>query len=367
MTGFKVVCWPVDYLHLNPVNVAIGIYDFVLHNLVVSNGEDIEIKIESMVFQLFYEGRVVQTYLYSEKELEKRSRLSHLKINEMQSLESLFHLKKLLGKEPLSESLLMKPHTGIHLGKFYISSPFQPEKLKIDITGKTASQKTVNSIVEVEIRSHYSKNQYHFPLKDIWHVDASADLFCHHRWWVNTQFAYDFVKKNAQGKTFKGNGHRLTQNYSFGKEVRASLKGRVVKIENTIPESKNILIDDFESVALFIEKIKKSQTEILKKYGDEGPYGNYVLIQHDNEEYSFYAHLKQGSILVKVGDTVDTQQKIAAVGNSGNSTEPHLHFHVVDSPSFFTQKSIPFSFVDITPGFFDTLHYGEYLSSNRMT
>lgn len=367
MTKFKVACWPADYLNLNSVNVAIGIYDFVLHDLVVSNEEEIEIKIKSMMLQLFHEERVVQTYLYSEKELEKRSRLSHLKINDMQSLESLFHLKKLLEKKQLSNSLLLKPHTGIHLGKFYISSPFKPEKLRISITGKTAYQKTVESTVEVEIRSHHSKNSYHFPLKDIWHVDASADLFCHHRWYANTQFAYDFVKKNARGKPFRGNGHRLTQYFGFGKEVSASLKGRVVKIENNIPESKIILIDDFENAALFIEEIKKIQTEILKKHGDAGPYGNYVLIQHDNEEYSFYAHLKHGSILVQVGDVVDTQQKIGEVGNSGNSTEPHLHFHVVDSPSFLTQKSIPFSFMDITPGFFDTVHYGEYVSSNRMT
>ena len=363
MTKFNIVCWPTNYLCLNPVHTGVGIYDFVLHDLVVSNLGRNHIQLETLEFQIFHEGNVVQTYLFSKTELEKRRHQSHLKISEMQFLESLFHLKNLLGNKQLSESLLIKSNTGMHLGRFYMATPFQPEKLKIIATGKIGTQKIVKTDTEIKIRPYKSKNNYSFPLKGIWYVDASSDPFCHHRWYGNTQFAYDFVKKDLQGKTFKENGQRLTQYFSFGKEVSASLKGRVVKVENSIPESKIILIDDFKNIELFIAELKKTQTEILEKYGDPGPYGNYILIQHDNKEYSFYAHLKQGSVLVKVGDEVEAKQKIAKVGNSGNSTEPHLHFHIVDSPSFLTQKSLPFSFVDINPGFYTSLHYGEVVKS----
>lgn len=57
-------------------------------------------------------------------------------------------------------------------------------------------------------------------------------------------------------------------------------------------------------------------------------FGNFICIKHPNKYYSYYAHLKSGSLLVHPGDTVITGQKIAEVGSSGNSTDPHLHFEL---------------------------------------
>lgn len=56
--------------------------------------------------------------------------------------------------------------------------------------------------------------------------------------------------------------------------------------------------------------------------------GNYVAIKHPNGYYSYYGHLKKNSALVKVGDTVSAKQKIAEIGSSGNSSDPHLHFEL---------------------------------------
>ncbi len=57
-------------------------------------------------------------------------------------------------------------------------------------------------------------------------------------------------------------------------------------------------------------------------------FGNFICIKHPNLFYSYYAHLKSGSILVHVGDSVNTGQKIAEVGSSGDATDPHLHFEL---------------------------------------
>ena len=57
-------------------------------------------------------------------------------------------------------------------------------------------------------------------------------------------------------------------------------------------------------------------------------YGNYVKIKHDNGIYTFYAHLKYGSVAVKVGDRVTKGQVIGAMGNTGYSFGAHLHFEV---------------------------------------
>lgn len=57
-------------------------------------------------------------------------------------------------------------------------------------------------------------------------------------------------------------------------------------------------------------------------------YGNTVVIDHGNNIRTLYAHIRNGGIKVKVGDSVSKGQKIAEVGSTGNSTGPHLHFEV---------------------------------------
>ncbi len=76
--------------------------------------------------------------------------------------------------------------------------------------------------------------------------------------------------------------------------------------------------------------------------------GNHVIIEHDNGEYSHYLHLKNGSLNVNLGDYVKRGEHIAALGHSGNSTEPHLHFHVTDGPDMAYSRSIPVSFHNIS-------------------
>jgi len=60
--------------------------------------------------------------------------------------------------------------------------------------------------------------------------------------------------------------------------------------------------------------------------------GNAVFIQHRENEVSVLAHLKLGSIKVKVGDKLKAGQLIGLCGNSGNSSEPHLHYHLQNTP-----------------------------------
>ncbi|MBE9660323.1 M23 family metallopeptidase [Mucilaginibacter myungsuensis] len=68
--------------------------------------------------------------------------------------------------------------------------------------------------------------------------------------------------------------------------------------------------------------------------------GNSVILKTANNEYLFFAHLKQLTVNVKEGDVVKQGQLLGRCGNSGNSSEPHLHFHVQDTPSFDTATGI---------------------------
>jgi murein DD-endopeptidase MepM/ murein hydrolase activator NlpD len=72
--------------------------------------------------------------------------------------------------------------------------------------------------------------------------------------------------------------------------------------------------------------------------------GNHVIIDIGGGRYAFYAHLQPHSIRVKLGDKVKRGQVLGLVGNSGNSTEPHLHFHMSDASSPLGSEGIPYAF-----------------------
>jgi murein DD-endopeptidase MepM/ murein hydrolase activator NlpD len=72
--------------------------------------------------------------------------------------------------------------------------------------------------------------------------------------------------------------------------------------------------------------------------------GNHVILDVGGGYYAFYAHLVPGSVKVKVGDRVKKGQQVGLLGNSGNSTAPHLHFHMGDKNSPLGSEGLPFLF-----------------------
>ena len=72
--------------------------------------------------------------------------------------------------------------------------------------------------------------------------------------------------------------------------------------------------------------------------------GNHVIVDLGGGYFGLWAHLQPGSVRVKVGDHVRRGQVLGLVGNSGNSTEPHLHFHVTDASSCLASEGIPYAF-----------------------
>ena len=96
----------------------------------------------------------------------------------------------------------------------------------------------------------------------------------------------------------------------------------------------------------YFERVKQVQRQRLARgvRGVRGVVGNHVVIEHADGEHSIYAHLKPGSLKVKAGDRVAMGQPLASVGTSGNSTEPHLHFHIADGPDALRSAGIPVRF-----------------------
>ena len=72
--------------------------------------------------------------------------------------------------------------------------------------------------------------------------------------------------------------------------------------------------------------------------------GNHVVLDVGDGNYAVLAHLKRGSIKVKEGQAVRAGQQLAECGNSGNSSEPHVHFQVMDTPRAAFAAGLPFRF-----------------------
>jgi murein DD-endopeptidase MepM/ murein hydrolase activator NlpD len=72
--------------------------------------------------------------------------------------------------------------------------------------------------------------------------------------------------------------------------------------------------------------------------------GNYLIITLRDNAFVAIAHLRAGSFRVAVGDVVTTGQQLAECGNSGNSTEPHVHLQVMDSADLSVARGLPLAF-----------------------
>ena len=80
--------------------------------------------------------------------------------------------------------------------------------------------------------------------------------------------------------------------------------------------------------AIAVDGVPDNEPGTANKYD---MHGNFVVIDHENGEYSLMAHFIPGSVKVRVGDRVAAGAELGLCGNSGHSTLPHLHWQVMDS------------------------------------
>ena len=141
---------------------------------------------------------------------------------------------------------------------------------------------------------------------------------------IAQRFAIDYVKVDDKVGRFTGDSLKNKSYYAQGVDALAVADGIVVAIKDSIPE--NIPGIMSRAVPITLETVG----------------GNHVIIDMRDGRYAFYAHLQPGSLRVKVGDRVRRGQVIGLVGNSGNSTEPHLHFHISDGNSPLGSEGVPY-------------------------
>lgn len=152
---------------------------------------------------------------------------------------------------------------------------------------------------------------FHLPFEGQWLVlwgGDSRELNGHHHDSHLERFAFDFVVVDEAGRSHRGEGTENKDYYAFGRPVLAPADGVVtdviIGVRDNTPGSMN---PSFAG-------------------------GNTVILTHNEHEVSVLSHFQQGSIRVKRGDEVKRGRVLGLCGNSGMSSEPHIHFHLQNTP-----------------------------------
>jgi murein DD-endopeptidase MepM/ murein hydrolase activator NlpD len=136
------------------------------------------------------------------------------------------------------------------------------------------------------------------------------------------RFALDLLM-TRDGRSHSGDGAELEDYYCYGQPVLAPAAGKVVWLQDSLPDNRPGRTDP------------------------RHPTGNAVILDHGHDEYSLLAHLQPRTLEVRLGQRVRTGDVIGLCGNSGNTTEPHLHYHLQDGPRFGDADGLPPRFLDL--------------------
>ena len=142
---------------------------------------------------------------------------------------------------------------------------------------------------------------------------------------VPQRFAIDYLQVREDGATHNGDAKDNHSYLCYGAEALAVANARVADMRDGIPEN------------------KPDSTERAVKMTLDTVAGNRVVLDLGGGRFAHYGHLQPGTIRVQKGDRVRRGQVLGLVGNSGGSTEPHLHFQISDSPSILTGDGLPYT------------------------
>lgn len=141
---------------------------------------------------------------------------------------------------------------------------------------------------------------------------------------VPERFAIDWLQLDDEKRVYSGDAAKLSSYAYYGAPIHAAASGTVVNLYDATDEQ----VPGQDAKGITTENIG----------------GNMLVIDIGNGNFAFYAHLQRGSLKVGLGDKVKTGEVIGLLGNTGNSTAPHLHFHIMDGPSPLNANGLPFVF-----------------------
>jgi hypothetical protein len=161
-----------------------------------------------------------------------------------------------------------------------------------------------------------------------------------------TTYGIDFIAVNGRRTATTRDWRALLSTepvdrfFAFGQPVLAPAAGTVVSVHDG--EADHVA----RRSQLTLVPYALTQAARVRR-GAGAIAGNHVILELEGRgEYVVLAHLRAGSIRVGVGESVAAGQELGACGNSGNSTQPHLHIQIMDSADAFAARGLPMSFRD---------------------
>lgn len=141
---------------------------------------------------------------------------------------------------------------------------------------------------------------------------------------IAQRYAVDYMKLGDNDSAFAGDPSVNNNWFGYGEPVLAVADGVITDIKDGIPD--NIPLSGKRVVDMSHDTIN----------------GNYVILDIGQGYYAVYGHLISGSLKVSLGQRVQRGQVLGALGNSGNSSAPHLHFHLGSENRVFAAEGKPF-------------------------
>ena len=157
-------------------------------------------------------------------------------------------------------------------------------------------------------------------------------------------WAIDLVRAPADGSRPRTGwwplGRRPERFPGFGTDVLAPAAGTVVRTRDRAHDHWSM--NSWPGFAfLFLE------SGLRELAGPSGILGNHVVLDLGDGVFAVLAHLQRASVRVAPGDSVVAGEVLARCGNSGTSSEPHLHFQLMDHPRVALADGIPFAFTGV--------------------
>lgn len=251
-----------------------------------------------------------------------------------QSMEDFFPLQK---RMPFFTAMALQYGKIKNLGPARVAQPGQAvfvaeyERGKLDITVWLDDDDKIIGLLFLPHKPDIPVPEKHetslsLPFEGRWRVVWGGDtkeLNVHHDA-PNQKFAFDFVGLDEKGNTHKGDGTKNEDYYAFGRKVLAPADGVVTDVISGVRDNVPTSMNPYSAL------------------------GNAVFIRHREYEVSILAHLKLGSVIVKVGDKVKRGQALGLCGNSGNSSEAHIHYHLQNTPIIQDGAGIKCTFEKLT-------------------
>jgi len=336
--ALEVRFYPNGPLYTYELDGAHSASSLLVHNIAIVNDSSGPVTVSEVQLQLLVGDRAMDIRTLDASDLGRAA----MQGSQMQQAGMLEPLRFMFGGTELlpagtklAATTTLAPGEAIILSSQLFGYRGARDALRVRAVGNNTVRETTRAI-----SSKTSTTVFAWPLKGVWFDGAGSSLHTPHRWVPMEQFAHDILRLGPNLKTYRTDGQTFADFYAYGEPVMAAAGGTVAAASDTQPEDQKAMRQKGETMEAYMQRLQGDQMARISK-GALAISGNYVTIDHGNGEFSHYLHLKPKSVSVKVGQKVEQGVVIGALGSSGNSTEPHLHFQVCNSSDPLMCAGIP--------------------------